>query len=372
MQGNQRVAIALMLALAILGGGCVAPTDSPSAIRVVSLEHSDAGLAAIVERGAARATLVIQRNGPRVEGFVRDPEIDSPYEYDRIFRNRHDYAFNIGIGGDRLVTGPYIDRSEFFDASSGERLVDGPLPLSNEETIEDLDLLAEAAVLLLEQPDIGQRFRWELRGAHNAAASERDFLRELEADLREGRSPPIEPSSDARDIDTEAEGELVLGARGADGTTVRSFDSVGAASGALSSGYYHQAEVRWASCCVSFGHHSAVLFRVYSSTWQYLNYVSTRNHGREANDSSMTRASGCPRQWGVRSNMFPPLQPYAGSDSYSTGDAGGCGTGYGLGSGRHVCNDDSVASYWHVKYNAAATWITCGDSTLRQWAPSCD
>jgi hypothetical protein len=358
MQTSMPIRLMMNVAvIGILGTGCTVPTEPSSDPRVTQLEYDDMSFRATVERGASRVTIAVQRTGPRVEGFIRDPEIDSPYESDVVVRNRYDFPFLRGFGGDAP--------SEDLEGSDS---TEPPTDVNQEHQLEDLQLVVDAAEALRDNPEIGEEFRWELRDIQNMAAG---ALRHANDGLDGLIHPELTPGTE--EIQSESNGPISVISSGTEGEPLRSsHGDVSATEVYLGTTYNHVAYITWANFIWPFGHHSALWLFVYDANWNFLTAVSTRNHGREASDPSMATVSGCPGAWGGRSNYLPPLQPHIGSDTYNTGDAGGCGTSYGLGSGDHVCNDDSLAEYWHVKYNAASSWVTCGDSTLRAYAPSCN
>lgn len=347
------------LTCVLLGTGCTAPMAVNTEPRLTHLEQTESSFVATVEHNASRITILVERSGPRAEGFTRDPEIDSPFESDISIRNRYDYPFLRTFSGD--VPAVLEDSNEANAA---------PSHISQDEQLEDLRLVIDATTILENHADIGERFRWELREVRNMAAGSL----ERALDASDGHIIP-RSTPDAREIESETIGSISVINEGTEGATLRSSDSVSASRAYLGSTYIHVASIRWANCCWGFGQHSAVLVDVYTDTWMFVGTISTKNHGREANDSSMAVASGCPVAWGGRANVMPPLQPYVSTDTYDAGDAGGCGTPYDAippTTGGHVCNDDSLVEYWHVKYNASGSWATCGDSTLRDTAPSCN
>lgn len=320
------IIISLLAGCSAPPSGRVTGSDSP----IVSLQQTEDGFEAVAEREAARVTLTVARRGLRPDDFIRDPDLDSPYEADLVARNRHGFPF-LASGNHGL---PGL-------AEAGVATTDGAatadLPaLDHEEQVADLQLATDAAELLQNQPDVGQPFRWELRSLRHLAAG---------------------ALSRADDLLTEPAG-------------TRSLQSVG--DGATT--YVHRVSIRYATCCNSLGHHSAVLLEIFNSHGTFVGAVSTKNHGRDASDPTMVPATGCPRSFGGRTTVFPNFRPYAATDLdyWGSDDAGGCHTRYGLWPGSHVCNDDSQAMYWNLKYNVAGTWATCEDATLRWWAPHCD
>jgi predicted small secreted protein len=132
--------------------------------------------------------------------------------------------------------------------------------------------------------------------------------------------------------------------------------------------YQHVATIRYANCCWSFGQHSAISVASYTtSAGALVSVTNASNHGRSASDPSLQ--AYCSWRSGQRSNRTPTVFSYP--SDYFMAPGGGCGSPYGLSSGQHVCNDDTLAEVNSVKANAFATWATCSDSYLRQWVPSC-
>ena len=142
---------------------------------------------------------------------------------------------------------------------------------------------------------------------------------------------------------------------------------------ALAGPYVHQVYIRSASCCWSFGIHSATRLRIFDSAATLLADYKTRNHGRLVDDASMATVSGCPKSFSPRSNMVPPYQPYVTTDLDGTYNmAGGCNTPNGTTNGTHTCNDDSYAQYTNVKNNATSAYSICSDNILTSVAPTCN
>lgn len=309
--------------------GCAteAPPDDQTRITVSQLSETD--FRADAEDGQSRATFIIHRNGLRGADFIRDPIIDSPYDADLIVRNRHGHPFlasgNHGMPPDP-ETGTYPEPQTFF---------------SRQEQIDDLRLAVAATEKLQHQQVASKIFGWELRSLYFMAMN----------GLKDAEEAPSNGTS------------YSLGNRG---------DTTGVISSALTAPYTHTVAIRKAVCCNSLGEHSAVRLSVKDSAGTFVGAVSTRNHGREADDPSMSNAFNCPQSWGGRNVAFPAFQPYVNTDNAIDGDAGGCNTSYGFSTGQHVCNDDSQAQYWNIKNNTSGTWAVCSDSTLNYWAPYCD
>ncbi len=141
------------------------------------------------------------------------------------------------------------------------------------------------------------------------------------------------------------------------------------AGASLCTGYRHDATIRWANCCWSWGQHSALLVRSYSGGGALAGVWSSSNHGRSATDPSMTDACTWSSPSG-RANLQPPMYSYP-SDTFFGAPGGGCPTAYGLLGSQHVCNDDTLAELLNVKSNGLGTWSTCADGVLRASRPGC-
>jgi hypothetical protein len=298
--------------------------------------QSEMDLTVVAQEGEAQVTLVVRRLGLRGTDFVRDPEVDSPYDADLTVRNRHGQPF--------LTSGEHGPSS----AATADELSTEPLVApDHEEQVADLQLAVEAVERLRATTAVGTAFSWELRSLHYLAAS------------------ALERADDA------LKGEIPASA----GMMERAGMTKLQALSPIGGGFTHRVSIRYTSCCVALGNHSAVLLEVFDSAGTFVGMVSTRNHGRDATDPSMVTATGCPRSFGGRATAFPNFRPYYATDADwngAWGDGGGCETPYGFTPGRHVCNDDSQAQYWNLKYGVAGTWATCSDRSLRWWSPYCD
>ncbi len=346
--------------------GCAAsivedPMEKPT--RVVTLVSDDVQLTAEIQQGETSITVHLLRGPPRVDGWFGDLVIDPPFEVNLLVTDQNGSPVLAEVGGD-LLPGDWADA--FRIAPSGV-LLDGRRV--------DLDIALEAASLLEADQRVAPLFHWHLSALRNLAHDALDD-ETFHGKLITGEPTPSFSDAVRRtlvDIQTlESEGTTIPRAD----TSDDSWPVGPAASESIPLSvvtYQHRADIRKATCCWSFGQHSAVQVRTYNSAGNSLLItVNTNNHGRSASDPSMTSSSGCPKTWSGRTNLSPPTQPFLGMDNFSSGNAGGCGTSYGTTSGTHVCNDDSAAEYWHVKYNASASWVTCGDQSLRSSAPSCD
>jgi hypothetical protein len=130
--------------------------------------------------------------------------------------------------------------------------------------------------------------------------------------------------------------------------------------------YKWQIEVhkKVASFSFGLGDHSATLSRSISSKGVTQQTIITSNHGAAANLMNVSCT------WTSAATM-PKSLPAIGSAT--DGSYYYCNrTPYGFTSGKHVCNDDSYVQAQTIRYKAGpASWVTCGDSTLRRYAPAC-
>jgi len=122
----------------------------------------------------------------------------------------------------------------------------------------------------------------------------------------------------------------------------------------------HKQTIWWT---VGQGEHSATISRSISSTGVTQQTIVTSNHGTAANLMSMSCS------WTSTATM-PKTLPAIGT--VTDGSAYYCNTHYGFTTGTHVCNDDSYVQAQTIRYNAGPmSWVTCGDGTLRRYAPGC-
>ncbi|MEN9558045.1 MAG: hypothetical protein RL141_414 [Candidatus Parcubacteria bacterium] len=360
-----RIAVSMLLSIAFINGCGSAPSQNKNQrdqdIEITQQTEND--LRVVVTDDHAQVSIVIHRRGLREAEAIKDAEIDSPFDSDLIVRNRFGYPF-VSSGNHASPTDP----------DTGTRSLEPEIAFDQSEQIEDLHLAMETIEHLQSQPDTGEEYRWELRtlyfmldrtisGANdmingNIVPEETPSLDEIPPELLvPGSTPSPQPSMDADEQPSDANG-------------------FGMIRQGFTAPYNHRVGIFYDPIYWIFGHHSAVFLEVYDSQGVFVASVSTRNHGREATDPTMRNVGGgCPRTFTGRSIALPPMQPHITTDLFSKGDAGGCGTPYDAifpTSGGHVCNDDTAAEYWNIKFNSASSWVTCGDSTLRQFAPTCD
>jgi len=145
--------------IAFLGVGCTVPAENGLRPQLTQLEHDQMSFTATVERGDSHVTITVQRTGPRASDFIRDPEIDSPYESDAVVRNRYDFPFLRSFGGD--APSGMLEGSESTDP---------PRNINQQHQLEDLQLVVDAADMLRDDAEIGESFRWELREVRSMAA----------------------------------------------------------------------------------------------------------------------------------------------------------------------------------------------------------
>lgn len=129
--------------------------------------------------------------------------------------------------------------------------------------------------------------------------------------------------------------------------------------------YKWQVEVhkKVASFSFGLGDHSATLSRSISSKGVTQQTIITSNHGAAANKMNVSCT------WTSTATMPKSLPSFG---TATDGSAYYCRTSYGFTKGKHVCNDDTYIQAQTVRYKAGPmSWVTCGDSTLRRYAPAC-
>lgn len=115
---------------------------------------------------------------------------------------------------------------------------------------------------------------------------------------------------------------------------------------------YRKKKAAWNLSSAVVGEHSAVYVYIYDSSGSLVGSYYTCNHGTCANSNSMNT--------------------YATNSFTTSGIVGNymCSTSWGLLSGQHTCNDDTLMQYYVLSYNnTAPSSTTCSDSSLRRYAP---
>jgi hypothetical protein len=118
-----------------------------------------------------------------------------------------------------------------------------------------------------------------------------------------------------------------------------------------------------ASGTLGLADHSATWTKQKYSDGKLYKQVITCNHGTCANASSMNKygsSSYKDRTTDITSLISGDVNSWNGY----------CGTSYGIFSGNHVCNDDTLAQLMFIKKNSGACYSFCGDSTLARRAPA--
>ncbi len=341
------MSVILCMAVAMIGcsSGPVLRSDDGAVVAIQSLRYSDTGFTAIVTHGAAKVTIDLERADRHDMDLLQHPEEVDPFVSNFRVYNRSDYPF-IVIGDGMLAVNP----------TTGQ--VDMPQPgeVNQQNQLDDLRLVLDAIAILGQQQTVSTRFQGDLKKlgyATNAALDNANAV--LDGRIAAGQ-------------DTAESRSETLASQTSSG-------GVGVSSQALSggTGFIQNFFIKYKPSFWIYGDHSAVKIDVYYASGTYIGYLSTRNHGTEADDASMSTVSGCPRTFYNRPTTLPPIQPYASTDTAVNGDAGGCSTSYNwVGSNVHVCNDDSLAML-HMAINNASISndATCSDGTLRNYAPSC-
>ena len=264
-----------------------------------------------------------------------DPSIP-PYEIDVRFLDDTGFAFLTIYGGHGAIDPSWMNGAEVSTGMSDERT------LNNYAT-------ARAIITAIK----GSGFAKESNSVMDSTTSwapERDILLNV-------AGPALEDLSVIRIVDVgtpEIERPLPNRARMKVNTNAVSSDI-----------YKWQVEVHRKTASFSFGlgDHSATVSRSISSQGVTQQTIITSNHGTAANlmNTSCTWTSTATR---------PKSLPAIGSTT--DGSYYYCRTAYGFTSGKHVCNDDTYIQAQTIRYKMGpASWVTCGDSSLRRYAPSC-
>jgi len=318
------------------------PTSSPptlnagenveqDGIELAVLESSDERLSVRASDESASVIITLAKGSMRPINYVGDVALDGYFEGDVMVESEEGYPFLLQIGGDELV-----------DESWRTRLDAGPGSFDIEQRKSELSLATRSAEILA-NVRVGEEHK---RLARDLAGHARLSLHEWTTDgAPQGDEQPSTVLPDT-------------------------IDKAAAVT------YVHQVFIRRGNCCWAFGEHSSTRLKIFNNAGGLVADISTNNHGRNATDASLTTAAGCPDSWSGRTNKFPPFQPHKHEDltvnGISGGGSGGCKTSYGVASGQHVCNDDSLAEYTNVARNQAMIWATCNDSGLRSVAPRCN
>ncbi len=308
----------------------------------LSVAATDDRLTASLERGEAFVVLEFLQGPERPPEWRRDPSVDSPHIFDTILLDRNGASLILQLGGDEFIEPQWVD------------LVVAPPDTSTlEERHEDI-LLGMELLDRLEAHAVAPDFAWEIEGLRFTLEH---ALRDIASSRLNDLNP--EPTPDLREA-------IPLLAEGA--TLPELARPPQAAAG---DGFIHQIDIKTGECCWNYAEHSAVIVTSFMPPHIWLAMVVTGNHGRLATNPSLSSAPSCPKSWSGRDYLFPKFQPFEADDDAHEGEAGGCNTSYGVLAGRHVCNDDSLAQYYNVKYDQAGNWETCSDGTLRKKAPNC-
>ena len=329
--------------------GCASETvasTSESSVSVQGLRVTDNGFTVVVIRGDAKITIDLERADRQDMDLIANPEGVEPFVTNFKVYNRSDYPFII-VGDGMLATNPQTGQVDIVQ----------PGRVSQSNQLEDLHLVLMTIDLLGQHPHVGVKFQTDLKKlgyAANAALGNADAV-------YDGRiTAGLAQSGVDRNSSAPIQGE--------GGVCVAS-QSLSTSSTFIQNFFIKYKQAYWV-----WGDHSSVKIDVYYSSGQYVGYLSTRNHGLEADDPSMSTSAGCPRQFTNRPTTLPPIQPFASTDTALQGDAGGCSTPYFAMSGvsAHVCNDDSLAMLHMAIQNAViSNDPTCSDYILRNYAPGC-
>lgn len=335
---------------ALMAAGCGGEpnaADESQGIQITKQTETDLRVTTASED--AKASIFIHRNGLRDVDAILDPDIDSPYDSDILVRNRRGFPF-VTSGNHGLPNDPDTGKTI---------LSERPSFIDKHEQIEDLQLAIETVERLRAQSVVGVQYNGELRSLFYMLDSALNSANDLLNKTSRTKSP------------MNMTGPLAQ--RQLDGNTADKED-VATANQAFTAPYTHTVWIRYSPIfwIAWQGDHSAIKLEISDSLGALIAQISTRNHGMEATDPRMYSVWTCPSTFSGRNVVFPAFQPYVNSDTALSGDAGGCNTSYGFFSGQHVCNDDSIAQYWNIKYLTTSNYPTCSDSTLRKVAPHCE
>jgi hypothetical protein len=127
-------------------------------VSVISSISDDTKLLVELGREEAGATIEIQRNGPRFNGFIGDADIDSPYEYDMLLSDRYDNVIISYAGANRLVDRDWVER------------VNRPVISYNvDDRREDLRIIVDWVAESGQGGTDFTAFRWEIQDAQHVA-----------------------------------------------------------------------------------------------------------------------------------------------------------------------------------------------------------
>lgn len=334
MQGNLRVALGLMFALAVLGGGCVASGPEVDG-----------------ELGEPLGTITFTEQDPD-QGILR-----GTYDYDgyvisfEAIRGERNPMWD--LTGPRFATDARLcDDQEFCFALQG-----GGHGIASEDwagTIPDSQ---------------DERHAY---GNHAAAWALHQDLRLLDRSEFLG----LEEQLDALDGLTNVPDPGALPDTSMNQETET--PDMGVSSYALSSGwnYNHYFQIFWkpTSSVPGTEHSSTRSISVDASGW-WRQWVSTCNHGTCAATSGIYWL--CGRAFSGRPLALPvSLSSRCGTTASSgvfhpSGETNCCTTTYGIRGGQHTCNDDSRLQRETMAYLGPPWASYCYDSSLAAWAPGC-
>lgn len=312
-------------------------------------------LAASATEAGAEVRIELMRGAPRTT-WVGGFEKDGMFEGDSLVVDGRGYAFLSAFGGDKAVDPTWFERLHVEQVD-----VD---PIQRQH---DLALAAKAADILAADPRVDIELR---RLAGDVGFSARTALEDWIANgAPDGDSTIHNIDEQGREMPSETKTTIPSG----------SDSTVGVTTQALAAPtYVHQVYIRRGNCCVALGEHSSILLKIWNNAGTLLNTIATNNHGRRADDASLSNAVGCPKSFSGRTSQIPNFQPYKATDrawAPNGINAGGCGTPYDAvfpTAGGHACNDDSLAMYLNVKNNSWRNWGTCSDASLKVDAPTCN
>lgn len=127
-------------------------------VSVINSVSDGSKLRVELSRGEARAAIEIQRKGLKSSDFIRDPDIDSPYEYDMLLSDRRNNVIVSYNGSNRLVEQDWVER------------VNRPvISYDVDERREDLQIIIDWVEQGVQNDTAFKTFRWEIQDAQHAA-----------------------------------------------------------------------------------------------------------------------------------------------------------------------------------------------------------
>jgi len=273
-------------------------------------QDSKTGLKGVIVEGGS----VVYFEAHRSERNDRDYDADAPeYSVDARFLDAEGRAFSIVVGGDKAQDESWVNSFDDELIPSNER--HEHFRLASTLTSKSLGKVVASA----ESPLLPE---WEQLHLLGSSFSQDEFTTD---------TPIIE----------------------------KSFAAKSAAK------WTHEIAAYKKKVAISLGiaEHSATWTKQKYSNGKLHKQIITCNHGACANASSMKKYGS--NSYKNRTSDISKLISGTQDSWY-----GYCGTSYGIASGKHVCNDDTLAQLLFIKKNSGECYIFCGDSSLASKAPA--